>query len=69
MTISDEAKKRIEETDKAIEEKYMKPPKGFRTNKAYAEWLEAYLEGEEWAVRRFFKNYEKPTSIAENKED
>jgi hypothetical protein len=55
MAISDEAQKRIEETDKAIEEKYLKPPKGFKTNKEYAEWLEAYLEGEEWAVKRFFK--------------
>ena len=55
MAISDEAQKRIEETDKAIEEKYLKPPKGFKTNKEYAKWLEAYLEGEEWAVKRFFK--------------
>jgi hypothetical protein len=55
MAISDEAQKRIEETDKVIEEKYLKPPKGFKTNKEYAEWLEAYLEGEEWAVKRFFK--------------
>ena len=55
MAISDETQKRIEETDKAIEEKYLKPPKGFKTNKEYAEWLEAYLEGEEWAVKRFFK--------------
>ena len=55
MAISDEAQKRIEETDKVIEEKYLKPPKGFKTNKEYAAWLEAYLEGEEWAVKRFFK--------------
>ena len=55
MAISDEAQKRIEETDKVIEEKYLKPPKGFKTNKEYAKWLEAYLEGEEWAVKRFFK--------------
>ena len=55
MAISDEAQKRIEETDKVIEEKYLKPPKGFKTNKEYAEWLEPYLEGEEWAVKRFFK--------------
>ena len=59
MAISDEAKKRIEETDKAIEEKYLKPPKGFKTNKEYTDWLEAYLEGEEWAVKRFF-NPRKP---------
>ena len=59
MAISDEAQKRIEETDKVIEEKYLKPPKGFKTNKEYAEWLEAYLEGEEWAVKRFF-NPRKP---------
>ena len=55
MAISDETQKRIEETDKAIEEKYLKPPKGFKTNKEYTDWLEAYLEGEEWAVKRFFK--------------
>ena len=60
MGISDEAKKRIEETDKAIEEKYLKLPKGFKTNKEYAEWLEAYFGGEEWAVRRIFPNYKKP---------
>ena len=62
MAISDE--KRIEETDKAIEEKYLKPPKGFKTNKEYAEWLEAYLEGEEWAVKRFF-NLKKPKNKAD----
>ena len=55
MATSDEAQKRIGETDREIEEKYIKPPKGFKTNKEYAEWLEAYLEGEEWAVKRFFK--------------
>ena len=60
MAISDEAKKRIEETDTTIEEEYLKPPKGFKTNKEYAEWLEAYLEGEEWAVKRFFPSYKKP---------
>ena len=60
MVISDKAKKRIEEIDKEIEEKYIKPPKGFKTNKEYTEWLGAYLEGKEWAVRRFFPNYKKP---------
>lgn len=60
MATSDEAKKRIEETNKAVEEKYMKPPKGFKTNKEYAEWFEAYLKGQEWAVKRFFPNYKKP---------
>ena len=47
-------------TNKEIEERYIKPPKDFKTNKEYAEWLKAYLEGDEWAVRRFFPNYKKP---------
>ena len=60
MATSEEAIKRIKETDKEIEEKYIKPPKGFKTNKEYAEWLEAYLEGKEGAVRSFFPSYKKP---------
>ena len=60
MATSDEAQKRIEETDKEIEERYIKPPKDFKTNKEYAEWFEAYLEGQEWAVRRVFPSYKKP---------
>ena len=42
MAISDEAKKRIEETDKAIEEKYLKPPKGFKTKIAMTKEAEEY---------------------------
>lgn len=47
-------------TNEEIEERYIKPPKDFKTNKEYAEWLEAYLEGQEWAVRRVFPSYKKP---------
>ena len=52
MAISDEAKKRIEETDKAIEEEYLKPPKGFKTHEEFVKWALALLDGEEWAKKK-----------------
>ena len=52
MAISDEAQKRIEETDREIEEKYLKPPKGFKTHKEFVKWALALLDGEEWAKKK-----------------
>ena len=52
MAISDEAKKRIEETDKEIEKEYIKPPKGFKTHEKFVKWALALLNGEEWAKKK-----------------
>ena len=52
MAISDEAKKRIEETDKEIEKEYIKPPKGFKTHEEFVKWALALLNGEEWAKKK-----------------